>query len=251
MPPLHHAEHLNTMSVDQRTDDVWLGCIVESTRRGITDPKNLAAELVALADEQQGKAGREIHDDLCSQLSGISCLTKMLESQLRKDQQQQSRLLSEITNMVASAGETARKIAQELIPSVLEAHGLVTALRELAARQQRRYGMECVLKVGDIWPFEDIKPLVGIQIYRIAQEAVSNAIRHSDADRILIYLSTNGDRIDFSVTDDGKGMAEDLVSIGMGLATMMRRAELINAAFSIRTAIGAGVTIHCSIPLDS
>lgn len=250
MPLSHNGESFQPVSVDQHTDDISLKSIVESARLGITDRNRLEAALLRIAEDEQRKAGRDIHDDLCSQLSGIGCLTKMLESQLRSDQQREARLLETITEMVASAGQTAREIAGELVPSVLESHGLVGALRELAERQQRRYGMNCALTLGNTQPIEALEALVGTQIYRIAQEAVSNAIRHSDADRILIKLSADHESIDFSVSDDGKGMVKGLVFVGSGLTTMKRRAELINAAFSIQASLGAGATIHCLIPLS-
>lgn len=251
MPQPDTPDHLNRTSVEQYTDDGWLRSITGPASVRSPEPDRAELDLVSIAEEQQRKVGCDIHEDLCSQLSGIGCITKMLESQLREDRQQEAKLLSVVTKMIARAGQTAQELAQELVPSLLEVHGLVGALRDLAERQQKRYGMSCMLKLGDIEPIGDLETIVSIQIYRITQEAVSNAIRHSDADRILISLSTSDNRIDLSVEDDGKGMTEDLVSIGMGLITMKRRAQLINAAFSIRASLGAGAAIHCSIPLNN
>ena len=248
MPQSENVDRKKLKSVERLADVGWRRDI-DSSPEGITDRKELDTALLFIAEDQQRRVGRDIHDDLCSQLSGIGCLTKVLENQMRGDQQQESMLLRRITKMVAHAGLTAREIAQGIAPSVVDVQGLVGALQELANRQRKLYGMDCALEVANVQPIEDLESIVRIQIYRIAQEAVSNAIRHSDADRIVIGLSATDNSIDFTVTDDGKGMAEDLVSIGMGLTTMKRRAELINAAFSIQASLGAGATIHCSIPL--
>ena len=173
----------------------------------------------------------------------------MLGGRLMNDRKQESLLLEKITEMVASAEQTAQEIARQLVPPVLEIHGLVGALRNLAEQQCQRYGMACELRLGDPRHCPVLEGTVGVHIYRIAQEAVSNAIRHSDADRILINLDADDKCIEFSVSDDGKGMVKELISIGTGMATMKRRAELINATFVIQASPGAGTSIQCTIPL--
>ncbi len=215
----------------------------------ITERRKLEAELLRVAEEQQRKIGQDLHDDLCSQLSGIGCLTKVLEDQLAEDSRKEADLMKTIGEMVATAGTTARQIAHGLVPSLLENQGLDDALAELVNVNRKTYGTDIRLSIPEKDVLSAIETETAIQIYRIAQEAISNATRHSDAESISVEARVNGNRLDLTIRDDGKGMSEDLVSLGIGLSTMRRRAKLIEAEFDIHASPGEGTSVHCSIPL--
>lgn len=217
----------------------------------ITERRKLEAELLQVAEEQQRKIGRDIHDDLCSQLSGIGCLTKVLEEQLAEDSRKEAELMKSIGEMVATAGTTARQIAHGLVPSLLQNQGLDDALAELVNTNRKTYGIDIRLSIDDKETVGAIESETAIQIYRIAQEAISNATRHSDAESILVEARVEGGRLELTIQDDGKGMSEDLVSLGLGLTTMRRRAKLLQADFDIHAGPGDGTSIHCSVPLPS
>ncbi|MEC5128455.1 PAS domain S-box protein [Verrucomicrobiales bacterium BCK34] len=217
----------------------------------ITERRKLEAELLKVAEEQQRKIGQDIHDDLCSQLSGIGCLTKVLENQLAEDHRRETDMMRDISEMVANAGATARQIAHGLVPSVLENQGLVDALAELIAMNRKSYGIDIQLSISDRTAINGIESETAVQVYRIAQEAISNANRHSDAESISVSASIKNRRFELAIRDDGRGMSEDLVSMGLGLATMRRRANLIHAAFDIHASPGEGTVISCSVPLST
>jgi len=216
----------------------------------ITERKKLEAELLKVAEEQQRKIGQDIHDDLCSQLSGIGCLTKVLENRLAEDRKNEAEMMKGISEMVAAAGTTARQIAHGLVPSILENQGLADALTELVSVNRKTYGIDIRLIVQDKDRISEIENEISIQVYRIAQEAISNATRHSDAESILLTVGIEDHRLQVTIKDDGKGMSEDLVSLGLGLTTMRRRAKLLLADFDIHASPGGGTTIHCSIPIS-
>ena len=217
----------------------------------ITKEKRLEAELVRISENEQRRIGQDIHDDLCSQLSGIGCLTKVLEQRLKELHADEAEMMVGITEMVAQAGTKAREIAKGLVPTVLETQGLAGALRDLAFQKREMLGVNCIASIPDNEVLEDLPNSISIQIYRIAQEAVTNAIRHSDAEVIELTLRAGDDRLELGVRDDGKGMPRDLFSSGMGLMTMQRRAEMIEAEFLIQASPGGGTFIQCILPLKN
>lgn len=163
-------------------------------------------------------------------------------------------MMEGITEMVAQAGTKAREIAKGLVPTVLETQGLASALRELAARRRELFGANCIASVPEDGRLEQIPDAISIQIYRIAQEAMTNAIRHSDAELIELSLKIIDGFIELSICDDGKGMSRepcDTGDTGMGLMTMRRRAEMIDAEFSVQASPGGGTHVRCSVPLES
>lgn len=215
----------------------------------ITDRKRLEAELLQVAEEEQRKIGQDLHDDLCSQLSGIGCLTKVLEQQLKTENTPEAELMSNISEMIANAGVKAREIAYGLAPSVLENQGLGDALRDLAKRTRTLFGVSCLIS-GDMEQVADrLDANTTVQVYRIAQESITNAAKHSEAETIELIFTPKNDRLEMLIRDDGKGMSVDHVTAGMGLITMQRRAELIQADFSINASPGNGTSVRCSIPL--
>lgn len=173
----------------------------------ITQRKRLEVEIVRISELEQQRIGQDLHDDLCSQLSGIGCLTKVIEQQLRESNPDEAELLKQVTEMVGQAGIRAREIAKGLVPTVLETKGLIRAIEDLVQHQEGLYGIRCraALTVGSGLD-EQLPSHVAIQLYRITQEAVSNAIKHSDCDAIQVEMKMMDDRLELSIKDDGKGM---------------------------------------------
>jgi len=215
----------------------------------ITEQKKLEAELLRISEEEQRRIGQDIHDDLCSQLSGIGCLTKVLETRLRTHRDEEAELLRKVSDMVSNAGMKAREIARGLVPSVLENQGLPGALEELATRSRDLFGVHCRTSLQGTGESFPLGQDTNVQLFRIAQEAVANAIKHSDAEAIQIVLANGDGFIRLEVSDDGKGLTSDPVSAGMGLLTMRRRAEILQADFAIHASPGEGTTITCAVPL--
>lgn len=214
----------------------------------ITNEKRLETELVRVSELEQQRIGQDIHDDLCSQLSGIGCLAKLLERQLGARQLDEAATMSQISEMVADAGERAREIAKGLVPAALETRGLAGALRDLAERQSQTFGAAIELRVEDEPLLEQLDPTVSVQLYRVVQEALTNALKHSDAERIDLRLGRRGERLELVVSDDGKGMCPDSATGGLGLLTMRRRSEIVGADFEVRAAPGEGTEIRFSLP---
>ncbi|MDF1851023.1 MAG: PAS domain S-box protein [Verrucomicrobiales bacterium] len=216
----------------------------------ITNEKRLEAELVRISEQEQQRIGQDIHDDLCSQLSGIGCLTKVLEQKLEQEGRNESELVKKVTEMVADAGVRAREIAKGLVPTVLETRGLSGAIQELAQRQRETFGIDCVASIDDCAAVDRLDTEIAVQVYRVVQEAVNNAVKHSDAERIFVESRQFDEELQFRIRDDGKGMPPDSTSGGMGLLTMQRRSEIIGATFLIEASIGDGTEICLSLVVE-
>lgn len=217
-------------------------CAIDITRQRKTE-----AELTRVAEEEQRRIGRDIHDDLCSQLSGIGCLIKALETQFQEAHRAEASLMASISEMVAAAGVKAREIAQGLNPEGLLEQGLPEAIRDLVEQNRNIYHVECLLTIEGAQILDSLERENATQLFRISQEAMTNAIRHSSADSMELSLIADETKISLTVHDNGKGIQENLISAGMGLSTMRRRAELIGASFDIHTSPGAGTTVRCDL----
>lgn len=223
----------------------------EKLQKYSAELKRSQAEIVRISENEQRRIGQDLHDDLCSQLSGIGCLTKVLEQTLGKENPETVRMLQQVSGMISQAGTKAREIAKGLVPTVLETRGLASALEDMVVRKNELFGVECdVFLSGRDW-IDQFDQAVSVQLYRIAQEAVSNAIKHSDADEIRITVSGSPEGLVIEISDDGKGMSPGQVSDGMGLLTMQRRAEIIGADFTVDAVPGEGSTLSCKLSFPS
>ena len=214
----------------------------------ITERKELETEILAISEREQRRIGQDLHDDICQQLVGIEFLSKALEHQLRTTEQ--AAQAAEIAQLIREAIEHTRLLARGLAPIQLEAEGLMEALRALAARISHFFRIQCAFRC----PFPALIPdvTVGTYLYRIAQEAVTNAIKHGKAKTIEIQLAVTGDSILLTIQDDGAGFArQGRNPEAMGLRIMQYRADLIGGHFRVETGPGAGTTVVCSVPLSA
>lgn len=225
--------------------------LVLSSIIDVTDRKNPESALLRVSEEQQRKVGQDIHNDLCSQLFGIGCLTQVLEERLVQGNLEDAEMVRKIGELVGNAGTTARQIANGLVPSVLENRGLTSALEERIDTNRITYGIDIRLTVSEEDAISKISQETCVQLYHIAQEALTNAIRDSGAERISVQLSMKDSRLEMKIEDDGKGFNEKNGKKGKGFTTMRRRAKLILADLSIQASADDGTLIHCSVLLPS
>ena len=159
--------------------------------------------------------------------------------------------MKNVSEMVTAAGITAREIAHGLIPSILDNQGLANALGDLAKAQSTTHEIEIHLTIPDKEAVSAITRETCIQLYRIAQEAITIAARHHNAGSIHLSASINEQRFELLVQDDGTGVSGDTVSRDLEIVTMRHRAELIHADFKVHPSPGGGTTLQCSVPLLS
>jgi PAS domain S-box-containing protein len=215
--------------------------------RDITRRVELEKEILAISDQERQQMGQDLHDDLCQQLTSIEFLTRALEQKLQANFRAESAQTKEIGQLTRRAISYARELAYGMSPLELHSDGLVGALRDLALRTKAVFRIDCRFR-GQSLALSHDRP-AQMNLYRIAQEAVRNAVRHGKARRIAIGLETRENRIVLSVRDNGAGIPIKLPkSKGLGLRIMDHRASILGGFVRVRKAPKGGTTVVCSIP---
>ncbi|HEY2587524.1 MAG TPA: ATP-binding protein, partial [Tepidisphaeraceae bacterium] len=186
----------------------------------------------------------------CQQLTGIAFLVQALQQKLAINAETEAARARQISGLLKEAVAQARNLSHGLYPVDPQPDGLMVGLREMAANIRAIFNIDCAF--GCPKPVMIPDNSVATHLYRIAQEAVQNAIRHGKASRITIELAglgPNGVRL--SVADNGVGFAtasEGDRKPGMGMRTMTHRAQVIGATVAIRPQAGGGTRIVCELP---
>jgi len=214
------------------------------------DERNrLEIALLDISEQEQRRLGQDLHDGLCQSLSGLAfmarSLTKTLVAQELPGPAAEAARLAELLHQSV---EQSRDIAKGLHPVVMDAEGLVSALHELASRSSG--SISCRLRCERMVPITDNG--VALHLYRIAQEAVNNALKHSSARSITVSLRLRQNQLSLSVADDGCGLPEVIhVSHGMGLRLMKYRADVIGADFAIGRRKKHGTRMTCLLRMTA
>ncbi|HLH56145.1 MAG TPA: ATP-binding protein [Verrucomicrobiae bacterium] len=214
----------------------------------VTEQRRLERQILEISDREQARIGQEIHDGLCQQLVSLAFDANALESELEALKLAQARTANRIAHFLDQSITEARQLARGLFPIRLEAQGLPSALEELARSTRDRFKVECKFESGQSTLLES--KAMATHLYRIAQEAVVNAVKHASPGRIAIKLNVSPERIVLEVQDDGRGMASTRLkdSRGMGLHIMAYRARSIGGTFVAAPASPGGTLISCCVP---
>lgn len=219
------------------------GLAILETDRDITERRRLEQEVLEIIGTEQRRIGQDLHDGLCQHLAGIEFRTSVLADQLASHPRAQREIVK-IGELIREGARQARMLSRGLSPVSLEAEGLMSALKELTESAADLFGNDC--------RFECAKPValadnvVATNLYRIAQEALSNAARHGHAKNVVVALRKTANGIKLTVTDDGAGFSGSAARAeGMGLHIMRYRAELIGATLTIEAAKGSGTRVTC------
>ncbi|MBV8967925.1 MAG: sensor histidine kinase [Verrucomicrobia bacterium] len=209
--------------------------------------RRLEAEIISISDREQQRIGRDLHDGVCQYLAAIALSASMLKRELGKLGSPYAERVGEVANAIRQVSNRTREIARGLSPVDRDEGGLESALEELAVTTSTLTGVACSFGA----PGQALVPSGArdVHLFRIAQEAVSNALKHSRAQRIVIALENGKDGCSLRVSDNGTGFHPTLISEGgMGLRTMRYRAQMIGAQFEILSDASNGTSILCSIP---
>ena len=234
------------LRVDQRTAE--LTTANARLQAAMTERRRLEYELLEIAERERRRIGLDLHDDLGQQLSALALMTKGLELKLAKRRARETSDAARIHNLVQQAMNHARDLAHDLTTVDLKGDDLPAALDGLARHATGLFKISCRFAVEGVAPSLDSN--VASQLYKIAQEAVTNAIKHAKAKRVGIRLSNGSDRMVLMVLNDGLPFpALKQPATGMGLRIMKYRADLIGASLEIIGNSPRGTEVVCSVPL--
>lgn len=213
--------------------------------RDITERRALEQAVANAAEHERARIARELHDGLGQQLGGLLFLMNGLHRDLQNANVSQADTVAELSKELSTALEQARHLAHEMYSVPASPDGLVQALDNLAERIAGKRGVVCEFSADSVLVHDQN---VASHLYRIAQEAVHNALKHSHATRIEIDLAQQPAGVQLRVRDNGAGFSPQAESRGLGLRTMEQRARLIGGNLRVQTQPGAGVEVSCSVP---
>jgi PAS domain S-box-containing protein len=248
---LHRAKHGELWPVEVSASYIDIGGgLFFAFSRDISGRKALERQIIDVSTAEQERIGREIHDGVGQQLTGIALLAGSVEQRLRASgHSDDAAAVAELKVHLQDALGEVRALARGLSPVEIDPEGLADALAELAERTTHTAGIRCVyLGTGKVRVHDSASAL---HLYRLAQEAVQNAIRHSRGRCVEITLERNDRRLVLTVRDDGKGLniAPERGTGGMGLHIMRYRAGILGGKCIIRSREEGGTEVRCEVPL--
>lgn len=217
---------------------------------GRAELRRVAARLVAGEELARRRIAREIHDDFAQRMAALALELKALRTGQVPGETQRD-VLDAAGGSLAGLAEDLRRLSHDLHPVALEHRGLAEALGDHCAELERRGRLEVRLSVRDAaGPFP---PDVALGLYRIAQEALANVVRHAGAHSAHVTLMVAAGQAHLSVADDGVGFdpGESRHADGLGLASVEERARLLGGRCRIESAPGAGTEIDVRVPLPA
>ena len=217
----------------------------------MTEHRALQEEIVRIATDEQRRIGQELHDSTQQELMGLGLLAENLVDALADPGlATQRELAAKIAAGISESGRHVRRLANGLVPVPVDADGLMAAIENLAERIGRDTGITCRFVCPAPVRVED--DIVALHVYRIVQEAVTNALKHSNATEISIHLKRSDDHFAIEVRDNGIGIDRQRISAeGLGLRIMEHRCELIGGTFTVRPRKPGGTLVRCRIPTVS
>ena len=216
--------------------------------RDITERVELEQELLQISEREHRRIAQDLHDDLGQILTATIHLSTALHRKLAWKSLPEADDEARILALLDQALAQTRSIARGLHPVRPEPNALMAALEELATRTEKLFHHPCRFKCPRPVLIDDND--TATHLFRIAQEAVTNAIKHGRPQRIEIALAHSGNKIDLSVQDDGVGFPERLPkSSGMGLRIMRYRAGMIGGSIVVERRAQGGTEVRCSIAL--
>jgi signal transduction histidine kinase len=198
---------------------------------------------VEVASLEQRRIGQDLHDSVAQELTALSLLAKDLAEILQADPAKASQLVEHIAQGLGRSQQELRAVLRGLLPVAVDSEGLMAALADLTERTQQEGKVTCTFGCPETVPVAD--NLTATHLYFIAQEAVHNAVKHAQAQKVRINLTTDGDLV-LRVQDDGIGIpSESVANQGMGLRIMRNRASIIGANLTIEPAKPTGTVVTC------
>jgi len=211
-------------------------------RRLEAERRRAGSSALRAQEEERARVARDLHDEVNQSLTGLLLRLEAVREAAPPELEPE---IAETRALANQAMQELLSLARQLRPTALDDLGLSAAIAG-QVEQLRRSGLNAELRSED--DFSDLDDDVQLVLYRVAQEALSNAARHSEARRIEVALRRARDGVELEVADDGRGFAFEQSERGLGIGGMRERALLIGAELTIESRPGSGTTVRLSVP---
>jgi signal transduction histidine kinase len=216
----------------------------------IQTEKGYQLESLRVSEREQNRIGQDLHDDLCQVLAGVSCLMRVAESRIIAKAPEEAANFKELNQQIIDAMHRTRALTHGLFPGKIQIADIRGALLDLTTQIKARFPVEIVNQFAGRFPKHSSAQI--IQIYRIAQESITNAIKHGSATRVTVKLEALPEQMELTVTDNGTGLGKtDTATGGIGLHIMHYRAGILGGEISIANNRTSGVTACLRYPFQN
>jgi len=213
--------------------------------RDVSDRETLEKEVVESSSRVQMRIGQDIHDGLGQHLTGITFLSRALERNLAAKKLPEAAEAAEISKLVIEALAQTRNLARGLFPVEVESTRLCQSLRELANTTEQLFSISCTVECDSNLAVNNKN--ASTHLFRLAQEAINNAVKHGRAHRVGILLGSMGDKAVLRITDDGVGLPpESSRRSGLGLRIMTYRAQKVGGTLELQPGQHGGTMVSCT-----
>jgi signal transduction histidine kinase len=217
--------------------------------RDVSERNELQAEVLRVAEEEQRRIGQELHDSVQQELTGLGLLAQIVFEKLAAGAMPDVKQAERVAKGIAQSNRRVRLLSRGLIPVEVDAQGLMAALAELAKRTQELCGPNCRFTCRQ--PVELADSHTATQLYRIAQEAVNNVVKHAQAGELRIDLTRQRNQLILRIIDDGIGIRTQKPDLpGTGLHIMAYRAGLIGGTVVVARNHPTGTSVTCTVGLS-
>jgi PAS domain S-box-containing protein len=236
-------------TVPSPPDEAFLGVLKQvGTQLGrVIERDRFQRQMVDAVWDQHRRLGQDLHDSLGQALTGIGMLADGLSHRLKADGFADADKIAELEDMIQEAKTEVRRLAKGLYPVDVDAHGLLSALDDLASITEQRWKIPCVFKGDAALRITDNQ--VATHLFRIAQEAVHNAVKHGQPGKIVISLGRRKGRLALAISDNGKGIGNRPSNSPPGLGTriMQYRANAMRADLVVERRDRGGTVVRCTL----
>jgi PAS domain S-box-containing protein len=225
-----------------------VGACMDVTEQKMSEAalRALTRRLVQAEESERRRIARELHDRVGQNLSALNINLDILLGNLGEGALR--RRLEDSLKLVDGTLQSIENVMADLRPALLDEYGLAAALVWYGEEYSQRTGIRVAVAGGEAC--RNLRPEVSVALFRIAQEALNNAAKHSSAKRITVGLEEKGGELVLSITDDGKGFDPATAPRGRwGMTTMRERAEAAGGRLSVDSTVGAGTTVRAAVPL--
>jgi signal transduction histidine kinase len=218
-----------------------VGAVVIQQRRLLRAHSSFTGRLIAAQDRERAHIARELHDDLVQRLTTVTHALR----------EQNGRVTDAQAHELDSIGESLRQVARALHPTAVDYQGLEPAMRTLVEIQEQASGVPIAVTFSG--PLGALDGPRRLAIYRIAQESISNALRHAKATSIQLAVTASPELVQLTVRDDGRGFefGPQQSARGLGLTAMEERTKLMRGRLDVTSAPGRGTQVTVELPIPA